>query len=76
MCFGRPKPPKLPDPEPVDSPIEETAAEVVVGDKRKTPSKRRRQMASPVTRRRFGTRSLQIPLLTGTTASGNLNYTN
>ena len=77
MCFfSRPSPPPAPEPEPVDSAIEETADKVVVGDKRKTPSKKRRQMASPVTRRRFGTRSLQIPLLTGTTALGNLNYTN
>ena len=30
----------------VDSAIEETADKVVVGDKRKTPSKRRKQMAS------------------------------
>jgi len=73
MCFGRPKPPPLPEQEPVDSAIEQTATKVVVGDKRKSLSTRNRM--TPVTgRKRFGTKSLQIPLLSNSANTGNLNY--
>ena len=76
MCFGRPKPPPLPEQEPVDSAIEQTATKVVVGDKRKSlPTRRRRDRMTPVIgRKRFGTKSLQIPLLANSTNAGNLNY--
>ena len=76
MCFRRPSPPPLPEPEPVDSPIEETASKVVVGDKRKSTMTKRKSKITPTTgRKRLGTRSLQIPLLANTgTNMGNLNY--
>jgi|TARA_R100000455_G_C6203182_1_gene73224 hypothetical protein len=74
MCLSRPKPPPLPDPEPVDSAIEETASKVVIGDKRKSIKKKTK--ITPTTgRRRLGTRSLQIPLLNdSSTNMPNLNY--
>ena len=65
----------MPDPEPADSAIEMTADRVVIGDKRKTTPRQKSKIATKVTRKRFGTRSLQIPLLTGSTSSGSLNYT-
>lgn len=65
----------MPDPEPADSAIEMTADRVVIGDKRKTTPRQQSKIATKVTRKRFGTRSLQIPLLTGSTSSGSLNYT-
>tara|TARA_R100001086_G_C11627298_1_gene200577 strand:+ start:286 stop:519 length:234 start_codon:yes stop_codon:yes gene_type:complete len=76
MCVGRrPKPPKLPDPEPVDSAIEETTDRVVIGSNRSDPEmKRRRKLSTTTGRRRLGTQSLQIPLLVNSLASGNLNY--
>ena len=78
MCLGRrPSPPPLPKPEPVDSPIEETAQKVVVGEKRKGQMARRMKGIGTFTgRRRLGTRSLQIPLLAnrGATNMNNLNY--
>ena len=74
MCFSRPKPPPLPEPEPVDSAIEETADKVVIGSKRKSSSRQRKTVSSQTGRRRLGTRSLQIPLLANTVSSGNLNY--
>ena len=74
MCFGRPKTPTLPEPEPTDSAIEPTATKVVMGDKSTTPSKKKTAISTQVTRKRFGTKSLQIPLLTNSIASGNLNY--
>jgi len=76
MCIGRrPSPPQLPDPEPLDSAIEQTASKVVVGSKRKsTKMKNKRGLATGIGRRRLGTQSLQIPLLTNTSSSGNLNY--
>tara|TARA_R100000315_G_C5099141_1_gene56834 strand:- start:235 stop:471 length:237 start_codon:yes stop_codon:yes gene_type:complete len=75
MCFGRPKPPPLPKPEPVDSAIEQTADKVVVGDKRTSPTKKKSRITPTTGRRRLGTRSLQIPLLTNTqTTTGSLNY--
>ena len=75
MCFGSPKPPKLPDPEPMDSAIEQTADKVVMADKRTQPSKKKKQQLATVTgRRRLGTKSLQIPLLANTSGTGNLNY--
>ena len=76
MCVGRrPSPPKLPDPEPLDSPIEQTADKVVLASNRSDPEmKRRRKLSSEVGRRRLGTQSLQIPLLANSTNTGNLNY--
>jgi hypothetical protein len=75
MCFGRPSPPPLPKPEPVDSAIEQTADKVVIGSNRSDPEmKRRKKLSTATGRRRLGTRSLQIPLLTNSIASGNLNY--
>ena len=42
MCFRRPSPPPLPEPEmPQDSAIEQTASKVVVGDKRTSPTKKK-----------------------------------
>ena len=76
MCFGRPKPPPAPAQEPVDSPIEETADRVVVGERRRQgAARRRRGLATLTGRRRLGTRSLQIPLLPNSMAQGStLNY--
>ena len=75
MCFGRPTPPKLPDPEPRDSAIEKTADRVLFASNRSNPeSKMRRKLSSQSGRRRLGTRSLQIPLLANSTNTGNLNY--
>ena len=72
MCFGGgggSTPPPAPAPQPVDSPIEETADEVVVGKEQK-----KKTTESKVARgRRMGTRSLQIPLLDGR-KGGDLNY--
>ena len=63
MCFRRPSPPPLPEPEPVDSAIEQTAEKVVVGQKR--TSKKKKNKLTPTTGgKRLGTASLQIPLLT------------
>ena len=71
MCGRRPSPPPLPAPEPVDSPIEETADRVVVGERRKQgAARRRRGLATLTGRRRLGTRSLQIPLLPNSMAQG------
>ena len=66
----------MPEPEPVDSPIEETADRVVVGERRKQgAARRRRGLATLTGRRRLGTRSLQIPLLPNSMAQGStLNY--
>lgn len=76
MCSRRrPSPPPLPPKEPVDSPIEQTAKKVVVGEKRKGQTTRRRKGVGTFTgRRRLGTRSLQIPLLTDSSNTSNLNY--
>ncbi len=75
MCFRPPKPPPLPEPEPVDSAIEQTASKVVVGDKRTSPTKKKSRITPTTGRRRLGTRSLQIPLLTNSgTNMSNLNY--
>tara|TARA_B100000214_G_C23966592_1_gene628012 strand:+ start:1659 stop:1901 length:243 start_codon:yes stop_codon:yes gene_type:complete len=78
MCFRRPSPPPLPEPEPVDSAVEQTAQQVVVGEKRKqlkSPTKKKSAITPTTGRRRLGTRSLQIPLLANTgTNMGNLNY--
>jgi hypothetical protein len=78
MCFRRPSPPPLPEPEPVDSAVEQTAQQVVVGEKRKqlkSPTKKKGKITPTTGRRRLGTRSLQIPLL-GNTASTNMNNLN
>ena len=76
MCGRRPSPPPLPEPEPVDSPIEETADRVVVGERRRqAAARRRRGLATLTGRRRLGTRSLQIPLLPNSMTQGStLNY--
>ena len=78
MCFRRPSPPPLPEPEPRDSAIEQTAQQVVVGEKRKqlkSPTKKKSAITPTTGRRRLGTRSLQIPLLTNSGSSmNNLNY--
>tara|TARA_R100001086_G_scaffold232483_1_gene153693 strand:- start:59 stop:280 length:222 start_codon:yes stop_codon:yes gene_type:complete len=72
MCSRRPKPPKVPPPEPLDSAIEQTAKKVVIGSKRKSTKEK---AITPVTGRvRLGTQSLQIPLLVGSTKNQNLNY--
>ena len=74
MCFFKPPdPPKLPEKEPVDSAIEDTADKVVIGDKRTQPNRKKTKVASTRMGRRLGTRSLQIPLNPGV-QSGNLNY--
>lgn len=74
MCFRSPTPPPLPDPEPVDSAIEQTAEKVVIGDKRKMTKKKSKM--TPVTGgKRLGTKSLQIPLLANSGSSmSSLNY--
>ena len=67
MCFSRPKPPALPEPEPVDSAIEDTADKVVIGQKRKqldSPKKKKNKMTPVTGGKGLGTASLQIPLLT------------
>ena len=74
MCLFRPpKPPELPKAEPKDSPIEDTADKVVIGDKRTQPDRKKKRITSRRMGRRLGTRSLQIPLNPGV-QSGNLNY--
>ena len=85
MCFRSPSPPPLPAPEPVDSPIEPTATKVAISDDRtmgqpKVKKKKTGQkvtggkMARAIAPRRLGTRSLQIPLLSNTSSTGDLNY--
>ena len=69
MCGRRPSPPPLPEPEPVDSPIEETADAVVVGKQKK----KKQQQSEVVMGKKMGTRSLQIPLLDNN-KGGDLNY--
>jgi len=77
MCIGRPSPPPLPLPEPVDSPIEQTADKVVVGSKKKfAKMKGKSKLATFLGRKRFGTQSLQIPLLNASKKISNLNYPN
>ena len=74
MCvFSAPKPPPLPEPiAPAPRP-ESTAKAPVIGRKRavakRTPNSR--TSGRTTAGRRFGTRSLRIPLSSG---SGNLNY--
>ncbi len=77
MCvFNRPSPPPLPKPQPIAPRPEPTARRVVVGQQRTrgqnmTPRERR----SIRDRRRTGTASLRIPLLTQEqTGTGNLRY--
>ena len=61
MCFfSRPSTPPAPEPEPEDSAIEETADQVVVGDKKKKKKIQDTQMK--VGKKQYGTQSLQIPL--------------
>ena len=84
MCFGRPKPPPLPKPQPVDSAMEPTAQSVTTGSEVEDqatgdpffndgtgvlkPYSQGGQKPKPKPTP-MGTASLQIPLL-----SGNLNY--
>ena len=74
MCIGRPSPPPLPDPEPVDSPIEQTADKVVVGSQKKSAKMKSKSLNTLFGRKRFGTQSLQIPLLNAAKKVSNLNY--
>ena len=74
MCLFRiPSPPPLPEPRPTAPRPEQTAKNVVVGNKRSSqrrPGGTRRDRG-----RAFGTASLQIPLSNqGQTGMGNLNY--
>ena len=76
MCLRSPKPPpppKIPEPRPPAPAPEETAAAPVLGKKRtsqQTPTKKegavtsRTGTAAVISRRRLGTSSLRIPLLT------------
>ena len=84
MCvFSSPKPPPTPEPiAPAPRP-ESTAKAPVVGRKRavakRTPASKKsggsRITGGTKAARRFGTRSLRIPLMdTGSSGSGNLNY--
>ena len=76
MCFRSPTPPQLPDPEPMDSAVEQTAKKVVAGRKRRSTNNN--LTGSTTTgRKRFGTQSLQIPLLPNSDkmVNRNLNYT-
>ena len=78
MCvFSSPKPPPTPEPiAPAPRP-EATAKAPVVGRKRAVAKRTTGSRTSGGTRaaRRFGTRSLRIPLMnTGDSGSGNLNY--
>ena len=89
MCFRSPSPPPLPEPEPVDSAIEPTATKVKIGGSiggsqttteakkkmKKTPNKvTGGKLTKAIAPKRLGTASLQIPLLTGSTNTSNLNY--
>ena len=78
MCLRSPKPPpppKIPDPRPMAPAPEETAAAPVLGKKRtsqQTPTRKKAEgavtsrtgTAAVISRRRLGTSSLRIPLLT------------
>ena len=78
MCLRSPKPPpppKIPEPRPPAPAPEETATAPILGKKRssqQTPSKKRVEgavsnrtgTAAVISRRRLGTSSLRIPLLT------------
>ena len=85
MCFRRPSPPPLPEPEPVDSAIEPTATKVVIGGSQTTTEAKKKMKKTPnkvtggkltkaIAPKRLGTASLQIPLLANSTNAGNLNY--
>ena len=85
MCFRRPSPPPLPEPEPVDSAIEPTATKVKIGGSQTTTETKKKMKKTPdkvtggkltkaIAPKRLGTASLQIPLLTGSTNTSNLNY--
>ena len=67
MCVGRrPSPPPLPEPRPTAPRPEKTAERVVVGQQRAEGQRRRR---------RLGTSSLRIPLLSQEqTGTSNLRY--
>jgi len=83
MCSRRPSPPPLPAPQPVDSPIEKTATALRLSDSRSFGQVKKKKTGNKVTGgkaaravapRRLGTRSLQIPLLSNTSSTGDLNY--
>ena len=78
MCvFSSPKPPPTPEPiTPAPKP-EATAKAPVLGRKRAIAKRTTgsRKTGGTKAARRFGTRSLRIPLMdTGSSGSGNLNY--
>jgi len=76
MCLFKPKTPELPKAEPKDSPVEETASAVVIGDDRDEPGTGTGDKPKPKPKPKpdmLGTSSLQIPLNPGV-QSGNLNY--
>jgi len=78
MCLRSPKPPpppKIPEPRPAAPAPEETASAPVLGKKRtsqQTPTRKKTEdavtsrtgTAAVISRRRLGTSSLRIPLLT------------
>ena len=72
MCLFKPKTPELPKAEPKDSPVEETASAVVIGDDRDELGTGTKPKPKPKPDM-LGTSSLQIPLNPGV-QSGNLNY--
>ena len=89
MCFRSrpPSPPKLPKEQPADSAIEPTATKVRISDDRSSgdmgSSKKKKKTSDKVTGgklaraiapKRLGTASLQIPLLTNSSSSKDLNY--
>ena len=85
MCFRRPSPPPLPEPEPVDSAIEPTATKVKIGGSQTTSEAKKKLKKTPnkvtggkltkaIAPKRLGTASLQIPLLPSISNTGNLNY--
>ena len=77
MCiFNPPKPPPLPEPRPTPPMPERTADAPVTGRKRKGQKNPLGSSTTSATinRNRLGTSSLRIPLNTGSTTSGNLNY--
>jgi len=75
MCvFNRPSPPPLPEPRPTAPRPEKTAERVVVGQQR-AEGQRRRPIKTQRSRRRLGTQSLRIPLLSQEQmGTGNLRY--
>tara|TARA_R100000781_G_scaffold70207_1_gene44106 strand:- start:229 stop:483 length:255 start_codon:yes stop_codon:yes gene_type:complete len=84
MCVGRrPSPPPLPPKQVADSRIEPTTQRIAISDSRTFGQKKKKsgnkvsggKAARAVAPKRLGTRSLQIPLLSNTSSTENLNYT-